>query len=86
MQYVAAGHSNYQIGRRLHLSEGTVRKHLENAFTRLKVTSRAAAVAALGPDIWRGTDGPALSVHARAATALGDTATTQPATAGHALP
>ena len=86
MQYVAAGYSNYQIARRLDLSEGTVRKHLENVFTRLRVTSRAAAVAALGADIWRGTDGPGLSVHPRAAAASDDTTTTRTATAGQPLP
>lgn len=45
MSYVAAGDSNRLIGRRLRLSEGTVRKHLENIFERLQVTSRTAAVA-----------------------------------------
>ncbi|MBA3338468.1 MAG: response regulator transcription factor, partial [Geodermatophilaceae bacterium] len=86
MQYVGAGYSNYQIARRLGLSEGTVRKHLENAFARLRVTSRTAAEAALGPDIWRGTDGPGLSVHARPAAASDDTTTTEAATAGQPLP
>ena len=45
MSYVAAGDSNRLIGRRLQVSEGTVRKHLENIFERLQVTSRTAAVA-----------------------------------------
>ncbi|HJY25089.1 MAG TPA: LuxR C-terminal-related transcriptional regulator [Actinomycetes bacterium] len=44
LQYVAAGYSNDQIGRRLQLSPATVRKHLENIFARLDVTSRTAAV------------------------------------------
>jgi DNA-binding CsgD family transcriptional regulator len=42
---VGAGLTNRQIGRRLQISEGTVRRHLENIFDRLSVTSRAAAVA-----------------------------------------
>jgi DNA-binding CsgD family transcriptional regulator len=49
LHFVAAGYSNYQIGRRLGLSEGTVRKHLENTYSRLGVTSRTAAVARLTP-------------------------------------
>ena len=41
---VAAGHTNTQIARRLGISEGTVRTHLENIYERLNVSSRAAAV------------------------------------------
>lgn len=48
MSYVAAGDSNRLIGRRLQVSEGTVRKHLENIFERLQVTSRTAAVVQVG--------------------------------------
>jgi DNA-binding CsgD family transcriptional regulator len=44
LRLVATGHTNAQIGRRLGLSEGTVRKHLENIYTRLQVSSRTAAV------------------------------------------
>lgn len=40
---VAAGCTNAQIARSLHVSEGTVRKHLENTFQRLDVNSRTAA-------------------------------------------
>jgi DNA-binding CsgD family transcriptional regulator len=47
---VAAGHDNVAIARRLGLSPCTVRKHLENAFARLDVTSRTAAVAKVCPD------------------------------------
>ena len=47
---VAAGHDNVAIARRLGLSTFTVRKHLENAFARLDVTSRTAAVAKVHPD------------------------------------
>ena len=45
LRLVAAGHSNADIARQLLLSEGTVRKHLENIFDRLGVSSRTAAVA-----------------------------------------
>jgi DNA-binding CsgD family transcriptional regulator len=45
LRLVAAGHTNRQIARRLHITEGTVRTHLENIFERLQVTSRTAAVA-----------------------------------------
>jgi DNA-binding CsgD family transcriptional regulator len=41
---VAAGHTNAQIARRLDVSEGTVRIHLQNIYTRLQVSSRTAAV------------------------------------------
>ena len=44
LRLVAAGHTNAQIARRLSLSEGTVRKHLENIYARLQVSSRTAAV------------------------------------------
>jgi DNA-binding NarL/FixJ family response regulator len=43
LPYLAAGFSNRQIARRLSVSEGTVRKHLENIFVRLDVHSRTAA-------------------------------------------
>jgi len=44
LRLVAAGYTNAQIGRRLGVSEGTVRKHLENIYARLQVSSRTAAV------------------------------------------
>jgi DNA-binding CsgD family transcriptional regulator len=44
LQLVAAGYTNAQIARRLSLSVGTVRKHLENIFERMSVSSRTAAV------------------------------------------
>jgi DNA-binding CsgD family transcriptional regulator len=45
LDLVADGLTNRQIARQLNLSEGTVRRHLENVFERLGVGSRAAAVA-----------------------------------------
>jgi DNA-binding CsgD family transcriptional regulator len=47
---VAAGWTNRRIGRALGITEGTVRSHLEQAFERLQVTSRAAAVARAFPE------------------------------------
>jgi DNA-binding CsgD family transcriptional regulator len=44
LDLLAAGHTNTQIARRLGLSEGTVRTHLENIYSRLQVSSRTAAV------------------------------------------
>jgi DNA-binding CsgD family transcriptional regulator len=54
LRMVAAGHDNITIARQLGLSQGTVRKHLENAFARLEVSSRTGAVAKFYPDAtWR---------------------------------
>jgi DNA-binding CsgD family transcriptional regulator len=50
LHLVAAGHTNTQIARRLGISEGTVRAHLENIFERLNVSSRTAAVTRAFPD------------------------------------
>jgi DNA-binding CsgD family transcriptional regulator len=47
---VAAGHTNTQIARRLGVTEGTVRTHLENIYERLHVSSRTAAVTRAFPD------------------------------------
>jgi DNA-binding NarL/FixJ family response regulator len=44
LHLLAAGYTNSQVGRHLGISEGTVRTHLENIYTRLKVSSRTAAV------------------------------------------
>jgi DNA-binding CsgD family transcriptional regulator len=54
LRLVAAGHTNAQIARRVGVSEGTVRKHLENIYARLHVSSRTAAVTRAFPDrvIW----------------------------------
>ncbi|NUP29478.1 MAG: response regulator transcription factor [Nocardia sp.] len=43
---VADGLSNHDIGRRLHLTEGTVKSHLVRIYTKLGVNSRTGAVAA----------------------------------------
>ena len=43
LRYVAAGLTNRQVARQLSISEGTVRRHLENIYERLHVTSRTAA-------------------------------------------
>lgn len=45
LDLVAAGMTNRQIARQLDLSDGTVRRHLENIFERLDVNSRTAAAA-----------------------------------------
>jgi DNA-binding CsgD family transcriptional regulator len=50
LRLVSAGHTNIQIARRLSISEGTVRKHLENIYSRLGVTSRTAAVTRAFPE------------------------------------
>jgi len=50
LHLVAAGHTNTQIARRLGLSEGTVRTHLENIYERLQVSSRTAAVTRAFPN------------------------------------
>ena len=44
LRLLAAGHTNTQIARRLGISEGTVRTHLQNIYERLDVSSRTAAV------------------------------------------
>jgi len=49
LHLLAAGHSNTEIARQLVVSVATVRKHLENIFTRLGVTNRTAAIAKAFP-------------------------------------
>lgn len=44
LDLLAAGHTNGLIARRLGVSEGTIRTHLEHIYRRLGVTSRTAAV------------------------------------------
>ena len=50
LRLLAAGHTNTQIARRLGISEGTVRTHLENIYDKLGVSSRTAAVTRAFPD------------------------------------
>jgi DNA-binding CsgD family transcriptional regulator len=50
LRLLAAGHTNSQIGRRLGISEATVRTHLENIYEKLGVSSRTAAVLRAFPD------------------------------------
>jgi len=50
LRLLADGHTNTQIARRLGVTEGTVRSHLENIYERLHVSSRTAAVTRAFPD------------------------------------
>jgi DNA-binding CsgD family transcriptional regulator len=45
LKCVASGSTNRQVARRLSISEGTVRRHLEDIYQRLEVASRTAAAA-----------------------------------------
>ena len=47
LRQVAAGLSNAEIAERLFIAPCTVRKHLENAYRKLGVTNRLAAVVAI---------------------------------------
>ena len=47
LQWVARGKSNTEIAIAMYISESTVRKHLQNAYKKLGVTSRTSAVALL---------------------------------------
>jgi DNA-binding CsgD family transcriptional regulator len=51
LRLVAAGNTNSQIARRLFISEGTVRTHLENIYRKLNVSSRAAAITRAARDL-----------------------------------
>jgi len=50
LHLIAGGRTNIQIARQLGLSEGTVRTHLENIYSRLQVSNRTAAVVRAFPD------------------------------------
>jgi len=54
LRMVAAGHTNAQIARRVGVSEGTVRIHLQNIYARLQVPNRTAAVARAFPNLGTG--------------------------------
>jgi DNA-binding CsgD family transcriptional regulator len=45
LAWVARGKTNAEIARLLWLAPGTVRKHLENVYAKLGVSTRTAAVA-----------------------------------------
>lgn len=51
LRLLAAGQTNTQIARRLGISEGTVRSHLEDIYEKLDVSSRTAAVTRAFPDL-----------------------------------
>ena len=53
LRLLAAGHTNTQIARRLGISEGTVRTHLEHIYEQLGVSSRTAAVTRAFPHLAR---------------------------------
>ena len=62
LSHVAAGRSNAEIAEALFVAPSTVRKHLENVYRKLGVTSRGAAVARL-----QGRDLPDIDLHERLA-------------------
>jgi DNA-binding CsgD family transcriptional regulator len=74
LHLVAAGHTNSQIGRRLGLSDATVRKHRENICARLQVSSRTAAVtrafATVGPGMTLTSDSPPIATAAPSRKAI----------------
>jgi DNA-binding NarL/FixJ family response regulator len=45
LEFIAGGHNNHEIARRLLLSEKTIRNHVASVLTKLQVSDRAAAVA-----------------------------------------
>jgi DNA-binding CsgD family transcriptional regulator len=47
LSLIAQGQTNAQVARELWISPGTVRKHLDNVYSKLGVHTRAAAVASL---------------------------------------
>jgi len=54
LRLVAEGNTNSQIARRLSITEGTVRTHLENIYRKLDVSNRAAAITRASRDLgWR---------------------------------
>ena len=58
LRLVATGLSNAEIAAQLVVAQSTVRKHLENAYRKLGVTNRLAAVHALEPGRVPATDPP----------------------------
>jgi DNA-binding CsgD family transcriptional regulator len=60
LSHVAAGRGNAAIAESMCIAIGTVRKHLENAYRKLGVTTRVAAIARM-----RGSDAPGLDMRER---------------------
>jgi DNA-binding CsgD family transcriptional regulator len=58
LRLTARGRTNTEIASTLFISTNTVRKHLENIYARLGVTTRMAAVAKALPHDWVTTDDP----------------------------
>lgn len=52
LQHVAIGLSNREIGQRLSITEGTVKRHLSNVYSKLGVRNRVQAV------VWAGHVSP----------------------------
>ncbi len=59
LDLVARGLTNAEIGRRVVVSDKTVRNHVSNVFAKLHVTSRAEAVARARDAGFRAGPGPA---------------------------
>lgn len=56
LRHVAAGMTNAEVAQRLFVAPSTVRKHLENAYRKLGVSNRLAAVSALERARLQGAD------------------------------
>lgn len=52
LDLVAAGKTNAEIAETIWIAPGTVRKHLENVYEKLGVSSRTAAVATLRSSVF----------------------------------
>jgi DNA-binding NarL/FixJ family response regulator len=50
LQWVWGGKSNGDIGRLIHCSEGTVKKHLQHIFAKLGVETRTSAARVYGEE------------------------------------
>jgi DNA-binding NarL/FixJ family response regulator len=56
LRHVASGMTNAEVAQRLFVAPSTVRKHLENAYRKLGVSNRLAAVSALERARLQGAD------------------------------
>ena len=52
LRLIAAGHSNREIATRLHLSENTVKSHVQEIFRKLNVRNRAEAAVRANQEGW----------------------------------